>query len=96
MSKKLRACPFCGSENLVLWQGYSESYVVCRDCMAGGPKVEKDDAGFQAREKMAVRLWNTRATDDVLKDVYRELYDYLSDDLATSMEEELPRDEVAL
>ena len=76
MNKKLRACPFCGSENLVLWQSYSESYVVCCDCMAGGPKVEKDDAGFQAREKIAVRLWNTRATDDVLKDVSHELKEY--------------------
>ena len=85
MMKKLRACPFCGSENLVLWQGYSEGYVVCLDCMAEGPKVETDDAGIQAREKIAVRLWNARATDDVLKDVYCELYDYLSDDLVTSI-----------
>ena len=96
MIKKLRACPFCSSENLVLWQGYSEGYVVCLDCMAEGPKVETDDAGIQAREKIAVRLWNARTTDDVLKDVYRELYDYLSDDLATSLEEELPREELSL
>ena len=73
MSKKLRACPFCGSENLVLWQGYSEGYVVCLDCMAEGPKVKTAYAGLQAREKIAVRLWNARATDDVMLNAADEI-----------------------
>lgn len=70
---ELRPCPFCGSENLVLWQSYSEGYVVCRDCMAGGPKVEKDNTKSQARERMAVRLWNARATDDVMLNAADEI-----------------------
>ncbi len=91
MSKKLRACPFCGSDAVKLWSGKWEGYAVCLDCGAEGPKVETDDAGPQARDEIAVRLWNTRAHDDVLKDAYRELYDYLSDDLAISLEQEMAR-----
>ena len=73
MSEKLRACPFCSSENLVLWQGYSEGYVVCLDCMAEGPKVETDDAGIHERNKIVVRLWNARTHDDVMLDTADEI-----------------------
>ena len=71
--KKLRPCPFCGSEDVKLWSGNWEGYAICLDCGAEGPKVEVDDAGVQMRDKIAAKLWGTRTHDDIMLDAAGEI-----------------------
>lgn len=53
---KLKPCPFCGSERLVLSARYA-LFVGCKTCGAEGPDVRFDrcDPGVEA-----VRRWNHR------------------------------------
>lgn len=89
MSEKIRACPFCGSEDVKLWSGNWEGYAICLNCGAQGPKVETDDAGLQTRDKMATRLWSMRTHDRLLEHVDHELHDYTDDWLLDLLREEM-------
>ena len=74
---KLRACPFCGSEDVRLCSGNWDSYAICLDCGVEGPRVEDDSAVEQEeRNEIAVKLWNRRTYDRVMLDVSHELKEY--------------------
>ena len=50
--EKLKQCPFCGNENIQLFiddYGYA---MLCTECMALGPLVEK--------QENAISAWNKR------------------------------------
>ena len=34
---KIMKCPFCGSDEVQLIEGYSKSWVICEECGADGP-----------------------------------------------------------
>ncbi|MCP4493268.1 MAG: restriction alleviation protein, Lar family [Gammaproteobacteria bacterium] len=48
----LLPCPFCGGNDLVLQEGHSFEWIVCKGCAAEGP-AEVDENNL---------LWNTRTT----------------------------------
>ena len=49
---KLKPCPFCGSDDVVVEETYTSGYVRCRDCGAEG--------GFRYSHDEAVAAWNRR------------------------------------
>lgn len=54
-TRKLPACPFCGSTNLVVRIDYTHAvYVTCaeEDCLASGP--------LRPDKKAAILAWKTR------------------------------------
>ena len=56
MDKALKPCPFCGSEELDIWQNDVDNYfVVCIGCGASG----RDER----RVEKAVEVWNRRLGD---------------------------------
>lgn len=57
MSNKLKPCPFCGGEAVVL-KKYGAMYVKCQKCFAKSGPVY-DNIGYSATEH-AVELWNNR------------------------------------
>ena len=71
--KKLRPCPFCGSEDVKLMNGWYSSAVVCFDCGAGGPDITKRYKYEPEREKIAMKQWNKRASDDAMLDAADEI-----------------------
>lgn len=68
MSKKLRACPFCGSEDVQKVGGYdgTAAFVTCNKCGADGPLLRRG----------AVQRWNTRVSDETLLHVASEIENY--------------------
>lgn len=65
MSKKLRACPFCGSEDVQKVGGYdgTAAFVTCNKCGADGPLLRRG----------AVQRWNTRVSDNVMLNAADEI-----------------------
>lgn len=56
---KLKACPFCGSENVHLSHWTGQAYVYCADCM-----VRTDVYLHSGCEAKAVEVWNRRVTNE--------------------------------
>lgn len=74
MSKKLRACPFCGSEDVNVQSGWSIAYVYCKNCKMEGPVVHIGQVSrWQNMTEKATALWNARAADDVMLDTADEI-----------------------
>jgi Lar family restriction alleviation protein len=66
MTEKIRACPFCGKDNLetkaIAHYGRDIWYVVeCKVCYARGPIYSK--GYLESDNGNAARLWNRRASD---------------------------------
>ncbi len=67
--KKLRLCPFCGSDNVRIFVG-GHVCVLCEDCGASGPSVDpyypyevtedNIDELQEAGRKLAASKWNLR------------------------------------
>lgn len=61
---KLKPCPFCGSENILVFGGYYNNYVdclVCNNCKAHF-KTDK----YMTEEQMS-EAWNKRAEPEDVK-----------------------------
>lgn len=54
MSSELKPCPFCGSDDVSIWDGIERA--ACENCGTCGPS---HDGG----KEEAARLWNERAGD---------------------------------
>lgn len=52
MTEKLKPCPFCGSDDVVLDETYMHSYAQCRVCRAEG--------GLRDSHDEAAAAWNSR------------------------------------
>lgn len=52
MTEKLKPCPFCGSDDVVVEETYASGYVRCRGCGAEG--------GFRYSHEEAAAAWNSR------------------------------------
>lgn len=52
---ELKPCPFCGSKNLTIVDGFGEKYVGCMECAAVGPSADTEKEAFDA--------WNRRVND---------------------------------
>lgn len=68
--QELKPCPFCGSDNLDLSNGYDEDanwVIICKDCKAGGT--------FCAEKIKAVSKWNTRTLpeDERVREIRKRL-----------------------
>lgn len=48
-----KKCPFCGSNNLIIYYSDDKHYVSCKYCGAHGPESKCKNEG-------AVKCWNTR------------------------------------
>nr|DAM07019.1 MAG TPA: restriction alleviation protein [Caudoviricetes sp.] len=59
MTEKLKKCPFCNSDNIVIRDSANgvDEKVWCMNCQANIPR-------FRGRRKELIKLWNTRAEDD--------------------------------
>lgn len=53
----LKPCPFCGSKNVEA-QGIGSFAVVCKDCGANGPVVERGDMSVTESCRKAWGLWD--------------------------------------
>ncbi len=58
---ELKACPFCGSENIELyWADNEQAAAHCNGCRASGPdNGHEESTDFED----AAKLWNTRTGD---------------------------------
>lgn len=68
MEEKLKPCPFCGGEAMIVFCGYdSVPQVRCNNCLAlmGGDSKSysavKGDLFFKTQDE-AIEAWNRRAT----------------------------------
>lgn len=52
MRENLKPCPFCGSEEVIMEDGYGLFYVRCADCGASASYCETDEE--------AISAWNER------------------------------------
>ena len=55
MSKEIKPCPFCGSEDVEVFPNYGRYFAACCDCGSEGPNKE--------RKEEAIRKWNQRPYD---------------------------------
>ncbi len=58
--KKLKACPFCGNENITLETDSVGSCVTCYKCGMG-----HTDSNW--KEEYAIKTWNTRSSERLAK-----------------------------
>lgn len=57
MTNKLKPCPFCGRENLIIiFDDYNNSAVFCNKCGAEGP--------LKGTEEGAIEAWNRRTEEE--------------------------------
>ena len=56
MSTKLKSCPFCGSEEIMIAKLRTYHYVYCEHCHTSTHEMSLD--------KDVVERWNTRVGDD--------------------------------
>lgn len=57
---KLKPCPFCGGNKLVI-HGPQAFWIVCRECGAEGPTP----SSLWKTKKEAAKAWNRRAKDEL-------------------------------
>jgi transcription elongation factor Elf1 len=61
----LHPCPFCGSDNIDVNDGVTDTTITCLGC--GVEMLRTADDGSHARLK-ARTAWNSRVTDQLLKE----------------------------
>lgn len=62
MGIELKPCPFCGGENVAVYDDRGPHFAMCEECHCAGPyvwRVNDEDDG--AVERRAVDAWNRRA-----------------------------------
>jgi Lar family restriction alleviation protein len=65
---KLKPCPFCGGEELQVKLNEPWAWVACTDCDAQGFSVFDSDYDKDNLMAGAIRKWNTRAPDQLVRD----------------------------
>lgn len=73
MTDKIKSCPFCGGDNVGIWENRAPAskdfryYANCYDCHIS--------LGFEKTKEEAIEKWNTRKPmDRIVEQLEKELY----------------------